>query len=42
MGKSLKAAMYLGVCFRKRAHWRLAQRNFDFLSPPVGHGAGLD
>lgn len=24
-----KAAMYLGVCFRKRNNWRLAQRNFE-------------
>ena len=24
-----RAAMYLGVCFRKRANWRLAQRNFE-------------
>jgi Flp pilus assembly protein TadD len=24
-----KAAMYLGVCFKKRNNWRLAQRNFE-------------
>ena len=24
-----KAAMYLGLCFKKRANWRLAQRNFE-------------
>lgn len=24
-----KAAMYLGVCFRKRNNWRLASRNFE-------------
>ncbi len=24
-----KAAMYLGLCFRRRANWRLAQRNFE-------------
>ena len=24
-----KAAMFLGVCFRKRNNWRLAQRNFE-------------
>jgi Flp pilus assembly protein TadD len=24
-----KAAMYLGICFRKRNNWRLAQRNFE-------------
>ncbi|MBA4188292.1 MAG: hypothetical protein C0467_09830 [Planctomycetaceae bacterium] len=24
-----KAAMLLGVCFRKRSNWRLAQRNFE-------------
>ncbi len=24
-----KAAMYLGVCFKKRNSWRLAQRNFE-------------
>jgi tetratricopeptide (TPR) repeat protein len=24
-----QAAMYLGVCFRKRNNWRLAQRNFE-------------
>lgn len=23
------AAMYLGLCFRRRANWRLAQRNFE-------------
>ena len=24
-----KAAMYLGLCFKKRTNWRLAQRNFE-------------
>jgi tetratricopeptide (TPR) repeat protein len=24
-----KAGLYLGLCFRKRANWRLAQRNFE-------------
>jgi Flp pilus assembly protein TadD len=24
-----KAAMYLGICFKKRNNWRLAQRNFE-------------
>jgi tetratricopeptide (TPR) repeat protein len=24
-----QAAMYLGLCFRKRSNWRLAQRNFE-------------
>src|SRR5581483_5509374 len=24
-----KAAMYLGLCFKKRNNWRLAQRNFE-------------
>ena len=24
-----KAAMYLGICFRKRNNWRLAERNFE-------------
>jgi tetratricopeptide (TPR) repeat protein len=24
-----RAAMYLGLCFRKRSNWRLAQRNFE-------------
>jgi tetratricopeptide (TPR) repeat protein len=24
-----RAAMYLGICFRKRNNWRLAQRNFE-------------
>lgn len=37
-----KAAMLLGVCFRKRNNWRLAQRNFEeaLTALPPGEEAG--
>ena len=28
-----KASLYLGLCFRKRNNWRLAQRNFEEALP---------
>ncbi len=28
-----KASLYLGLCFRKRSNWRLAQRNFEEALP---------
>ncbi len=37
-----KASMYLGVCFKKRNNWRLAQRNFEealTLVPPTDDSA---
>lgn len=33
-----KAAMYLGLCFRRRANWRLAQRNFEEALQTLGAG----
>lgn len=37
-----KAAMYLGICFKKRNNWRLAQRNFEeaLTAIPDGEEAG--
>ncbi|HSQ54239.1 MAG TPA: tetratricopeptide repeat protein, partial [Gemmata sp.] len=37
-----KAAMLLGVCFKKRNNWRLAQRNFEeaLLAVPEGEESG--
>jgi Flp pilus assembly protein TadD len=37
-----KAAMYLGICFKKRNNWRLAQRNFEegLTAVPAGEEAG--
>ena len=37
-----KAAMYLGLCFKKRNNWRLAQRNFEeaLTAVPPGEDAG--
>jgi len=32
-----KAAMLLGMCFKKRNHWRLAQRNFEEALESVPH-----
>jgi tetratricopeptide (TPR) repeat protein len=37
-----KAALYLGLCFRKRNNWRLAQRNFEeaLTALPPGEDGG--
>lgn len=37
-----KAGLYLGICFKKRSNWRLAQRNFEeaLTALPAGEDAG--
>ncbi|MFO0822636.1 MAG: hypothetical protein U0792_05865 [Gemmataceae bacterium] len=37
-----KAALYLGICFKKRNNWRLAQRNFEeaLTALPAGEEGG--